>query len=85
MPYVQQERRKELDSEIEALVKKLKEMALGDVVYALYRITKDVYGNTKNYYTKAQGITALESTKLEYYRRILASYEDEKSKENGDI
>lgn len=85
MPYVQQERRKELDSEIEALVKKLKEMALGDVVYALYRITKDVYGNTKNYYTKVQGITALESTKLEYYRRILASYEDEKSKENGDI
>ena len=30
-------------------------------------------------------IGALESAKLELYRRLIASYEDEKIEENGDI
>ena len=30
-------------------------------------------------------IAALEATKLEFYRRIVAPYEDKKCQENGDV
>lgn len=37
-----------------------------------YRVLNDIIG-------------ALECTKLEFYRRVVSSYEDKKKEENGDV
>jgi len=56
----------------------------GWVVYVIYRILKEVYGEG-NFEVKSNALKVLESAKLEYYRRIMAPYEDKKIKENGDV
>jgi hypothetical protein len=85
LPYITKDRREIVDPEITVLVEKLRQLGLGDVVYVLYRLLKELYGNTRNFYTKAQALAALESTRAEYYRRVLAPYEDEKITQSGDI
>ena len=85
MPYITKDRRAIVDPEITVLVEKLRQLGLGDVVYVLYRLLKKLYGDTRNFYTKAQALAVLESTRAEYYRRVLAPYEDEKIEQNGDI
>jgi predicted DNA-binding protein with PD1-like motif len=44
---------------------------------------KDIYKPSYHNYNKAIGV--LESVKLEFYRREVASYENKKIKENDDI
>jgi Mg/Co/Ni transporter MgtE len=85
MPYISKNRRAKLDADIEKLAKQLTAMGIGDTVYAIYKLLKLVYGDTLNFYTKAQALAVLESAKLEYYRRIIAPYEDEKIMESGDV
>lgn len=54
-----------------------------------YAITKMVmfYLNEKkkNYQTMNDIIGALEGAKTEFYRRVVAPYEDQKISENGDV
>lgn len=54
-----------------------------------YMITKEIikYVDTRglSYQTFNDVIGALESAKLEFYRRAVAPYEDIKIKENGDV
>jgi len=56
----------------------------GLVVYVIYKIIKEVYGKG-NFEIKSNALKVLESAKLEYYRRIMTSYEDKKIEENGDV
>lgn len=82
MPYVEQERRYDLDSVVDEMVKAHVEVN-GDLNYILYYYCKDFiipsYNNYKNF------IGELNECAAEIRRRILAPYEDEKIKENGDI
>lgn len=78
MPYVPEEIKKELWNRNPAVA--------GELTYLLTKVIND--------YVKEQGlcfnvageaILALECTKLEFYRRILAPYEDTAKERNGDV
>jgi hypothetical protein len=82
MPYIKQEEREKLDK-IVGLMHDADIVANGDLNYLLYayckRHVKPSYNSYKNF------IGELNQCATEIERRILAPYEDEKIKENGDV
>jgi hypothetical protein len=54
----------------------------GELNYFIFKLAK---GYIHNYTTAKEFIGELECAKQEIYRRIVAPYEDEKIKENGDV
>lgn len=82
MPYIKQEDREHFYSGIDKLYPKTP----GELNYLITRIAFNYLNQTKkNYQAFNDIIGALESCKLEFYRRSVAPYEDEKIKENGDV
>lgn len=58
----------------------------GDLNYLFTRLAWEYFQrNGPNYTTINDVIGALESAKLEFYRRVAAPYEDKKIVENGDV
>ena len=58
----------------------------GVVVYAIYLLLKRIYGReASDFEVKSNALKVLESAKLEFYRRIIVPYEEEKIKINGDV
>jgi len=88
MPYIKPKLRKDLDSTIDDLVDILHynrtDGLEGQVNYVFTRILHSLFDN-KNYkdYNAAVGI--LECCKLEFYRRKVKEYEEQKIIDNGDI
>lgn len=82
MPYIKQENREKLDRIVEQM-KEADVVADGDLNYLLYAYCKrhvsPSYNNYKNF------IGELNQCATEIERRVLAPYEDEKVKENGDV
>jgi hypothetical protein len=82
MPYVRKERRPELDFVVDSMAR-ADINADGDLNYVLFKyckkFVKPSYNNYKNF------IGELNETIAEIRRRMLAPYEDEKIKENGDV
>lgn len=82
MPYVKQQERPQLDKIVE-LMHETGIEANGDLNYILYayckRYVKPSYNSYKNF------IGELNQCATEIERRILAPYEDEKIRENGDV
>lgn len=79
MPYIKSEdRNKVLDSG--------KAETAGELNFLVTLICGD-YLATKgtNYQVINDIIGALEGAKIEFYRRIVAQYEDKKAQENGDV
>jgi hypothetical protein len=86
MPYIRSEDRRRLDPEIDALAEKLGGAGAGAWNYAITRLMIAwVARRGASYDTLADAIKVLETAKLEFYRRALASYEDEKIDESGDV
>lgn len=56
----------------------------GVVVYVIYKMLQAIYGDGR-FEVKSNALKVLESAKLEYYRRIMIPYEDEKIRTNGDV
>lgn len=87
MPYIKREKRPLFKAEIESLVKKLENQPLmeqdGDLNYIVTSILKLVYKPRYFNYNRALGV--IEAIKQEYYRRVVAPYEDKKIMENGDV
>lgn len=88
MPYIDNGYRKELDKDIDSLVRTLNKWRDGSkmdgcVNYIVSRLLKGVYPESYFDYNRAIGV--LECAKLEFYRRVVSSYEDKKIKENGDV
>lgn len=81
MPYIKQ-RRKELDGIVDLMVKK-EVRADGDLNYILYKFCKyhvtPGYNNYKNFNGELTECVA------EIRRTLLAEYEMQKIKENGDV
>jgi hypothetical protein len=78
MPYITQERQ-------HALAFNAPETP-GDLNYAITTLCLDWLAETgKSYADYNTVVGVLESAKLEFYRRAVAKYEDQKIKENGDV
>jgi len=90
MPYVKREIRRHLAKWLDGLILNLVNLTSsgtrnsGVVTYVIYKILVDIYGRG-NYERRSNALKVLESVKLEFYRKILAPYEDKKAEENGDI
>ncbi len=87
MPYITQEERRELDPIIDQLIDALrkapKDRVDGRLNYVIYRLLLNLYEPRYFEYNRAMGVLACVSQ--EFYRRIVAPYEDKKMRESGDI
>ena len=87
MPYIKTEKRGLYNSHIEQLVNILEQQPLmevdGDLNYVVTSIFKKLYAPKYFNYNRAIGV--LEAIKQEFYRRVVAPYEDIKIEENGDV
>ena len=87
MPYIKQDRRKELDPAIDVLSKILvEENNVGDYNYAITRLIHNFVRSKGVKYknlSAAKGI--LNDAVDEFNRVVMSPYEDQKIKENGNI
>jgi hypothetical protein len=88
MPYIKQEERKKYERVLSDLVHLLEEIPEenrdGHINYIVTVLLKRLYRPpTYRKYNRVIGV--LECIKLEFYRRIVGHYEDEKIRENGDV
>ncbi len=87
MPYIKPERRKVYDPMIVDLVVTLRcadvDKMDGELNYVITKVLKSVYG--PSYFDLNRAVGVLECIKQEFYRRVVAPYEDRKRKEWGDV
>lgn len=84
MPYITQEDRKALNSNIESLADIVQ--TRGELNYAITKLIHHyINKNNKKYDTLNDAIGILECAKLELYRHIVGPYEDTKIDLNGDV
>jgi len=88
MPYIKQERRPEIDKLLEPLIKHLESIPIeaqdGTVDYVITKIIKRIY-QPKNFFTLNRALGVLIAVIQEFYRRVVAPYENKKMIENGDV
>ena len=89
MPYIEQERRKELDLDPwDARTPGELNYVITIIVSRYIYCKLHCYGKQTdklNYALLNEVVGVLESTKLEFYRRMVMPYETEKEKINGDV
>ena len=90
MPYILTSRREELDPFIRALATRIQCMAVppesreGDLNYAISKLLQLMYPTPKySEYNAAYGMLMCCAT--EYYRTVIAPYEDQKKFENNPV
>jgi hypothetical protein len=80
MPYIKQEDRKRVGVAVAGI------RTAGELNYIITLIIQDYLRQNGNRYQQLNDVIgALESCKLEFYRRIVSPYEDDKINENGDV
>jgi hypothetical protein len=85
MPYIKQEDRDRLKPLVD-LMNSMEIRSPGELNYLLTLLThRFLNQKSESYQGYNDCIGALEGAKLELYRRHVASYEDDKIKENGDV
>lgn len=80
MPYIPQEKRDEIDLDVQRLPE-----TAGELNYAITELVLAYYNVVPDYASINDVLGALEGAKLEFYRRVAAPYEDTKKEANGDI
>ncbi len=84
MPYIKTERRSLFDSHLEACASQI--LNEGDFNYCIYKMASLLIERIgENYQNLSMCSSAMEHAKLEWYRKRVAPYEEEKIAENGDI
>lgn len=78
MPYISQEKRRQLKYERNA-------ETAGELNYIFTKTITNYIDGSPSYQKFNDVIGALECCKLELYRRMIAPYEDNKAIENGDV
>ena len=80
MPYIKQDRRQAFN--LESAIPETP----GELNYVFTMILKEyIERHGKSYKILNDVLGALEGTKLEFYRRVVVTYEDLKMYENGDV
>jgi hypothetical protein len=92
MPYIKPQLRDKVKDEIVRLIYKIDGTNVEDreglMTYIIYKLLVETYGysdDVPKWNKRAEALKVLESAKLEYYRRIMAPYEDKAIQRNGDI
>lgn len=90
MPYVKQEIRDKINSDISSFTHALhcefgRDVNPGILNYVFSSIIRELFDKNPCYSTANDLMGVLECVKQEFYRRKVAPYEDEKIKENGDL
>jgi hypothetical protein len=87
MPYIEDQLRKQLDSNIEGLQKTLRELGNteGDLNYSITRLVARAFLNDPRYYSIARVSGVLDNVYSEFYERIGIPYERGAREKNGDI
>ena len=86
MPYVKSERRQIIQSDYDDAIYPNTILNAGDLNFAISKILVAYLKNNGTQYRTINDILgALEGAKLEFVRRIMNPYEDQKIIENGDI
>ena len=84
MPYIEKNKRKELNPSINNLSNKIS--TVGSLNYTITKLCLNFLKRSTINYTSLNEIPGvLECAKLEFYRRMICAYEDIKISENGDI
>ena len=87
MPYIKTEKREKYKLILNDLISTLKSLPVedldGELNYVVTKILKEIYPLRYFHLNRAVGV--LECIKQEYYRRVVAPYEDIKIKESGDV
>lgn len=87
MPYIKMEDRVKYEEVLKALIDILKGLPVeridGELNYVITRLLKESY--PLRYFNLNRAVGVLECAKLEYYRRVVAPYEDVKIRESGDV
>ena len=87
MPYIKMEDRPKYENALNDLIGILKDQPVdrvdGELNYLITRILKEVY--PLRYFNLNRSVGVLECCKLEFYRRVIAPYEERKIEENGDV
>ncbi|MFP4084253.1 MAG: DUF6899 family protein [Desulfonatronovibrio sp.] len=84
MPYITQDRRAVFDEVLQELAENVQNQ--GELNYCIYKLSRLIINRTgKSYASLSMCSSAMEHAKLEWYRKVLSPYEDEKILENGDI
>lgn len=87
MPYIDREARKAYDADIAGLLESIgAHTPAGDMNYLITRLLSawlEMRG--VSYASLADVVKVLETAKLEFYRRVVAPYENRKIEENGDV
>lgn len=85
MPYIPKSHRPELDKLVDRLVLLLELEEPGEINYVISRLIWSLFAEKNRYVTANTLLGVLEAVKLEFYRRIVAPYEEGARSENGDI
>lgn len=89
MPYIKNTDREKYNEDIQRLASTLTDIKgdfkVGDVNYVISSIIWTLFRNKISYTNGNNLVGVLECVKQEFYRRMLAAYEDQKIVENGDI
>jgi hypothetical protein len=84
MPYILKEKRKSFDPYLEVIGPHT--IAAGDLNYCITHLCHSyLKAHGKSYSVMNDIIGVLEAAKTEFYRRIIAPYEDIKIQDNGDM
>lgn len=90
MPYIKEERRKRYDDAIQSLASMLgnagDDEVDGDTNYVISRIVSGAFGfRGWRYRLAARALAVFECAKLEFYRCVVAPYEDKAIAKNNNI
>jgi hypothetical protein len=87
MPYINEDKRPELDRMIEPIILYMRKAEMtevdGELNYILTRILKGSY--KPRYFNFNRAIGMLSCVMLEFYRKSIGPYEDVKERENGIV
>ena len=83
MPYIKEEDRRWFDASIPDVVSK--NTTAGELQYCIAIMLKAFIGNGYNYQRLNDAMGALNGANLEFYRRVVAPYENNKIDENGGV
>ncbi len=88
MPYVKKDQRAKYNQVINDAVKTLYatgDLDVGELNYVISSIVWQLFDRNKRYKTANDLLGVLNAVNLEFYRRKVENYENEKMAENGDI